>query len=120
MPPKRKGATAEDEIEAELTKNPKKTCRKLLKLLADEIEASPAKITKNLDSIYELYLRLGKVIATYEDMERLRDIAGPTVREYEAWRNEAVEEELLRVLIWCTHQMMKTKYREVTKEDLSD
>ena len=59
MPPKRKGATAEDEIEAslaEITKHPKKTCQKLLKLLADEIEASPAKITKNLDSIYELHL----------------------------------------------------------------
>ena len=104
----------------EITKNPKKTCQKLLKLLADEIEASPAKKTKNLDSIYELCLRLGKVIATYEDWENLRGIAGPTAHEYEVQRNEAVEGELLRVLIWCTHQMMKTKLREVTKEDPSD
>ena len=105
---------------AEITKNPKKTCQKLLKLLADEIEASPAKITKNLDSLYELHLRLGKVIETYEDWERLRGIAGPTAREYEASRNEAVEGELLRVLIWCTNQMMKTKCEGVTKEDPSD
>ena len=37
----------------EIAKNPKKTCQKLLKLLADEIEASPAKINEKPG----LYLR---------------------------------------------------------------